>query len=692
MAVYDFFLSRNASTTTINNYVGHRGRLFYDDVTGNIRISDGSTLGGQPIPITTATNSQTGAVLPSQGLEVTDIFGSIRIKVGEGIEFDDNNNIKLKPATTTTLGAIKLGPGVILNDQNQIVIDSTGLDFSFGDFSATTQTGPSNTDAAYLSSINTNEDIVFASNGTGSISVVGEFNIFTPNGSIATRDPVFSVDNLGKTSVTTIDIENPNDLGLMAPLNVSINADGLTKTPTVVTGGVAQFTGRDNNTAIIILDTYGIDSTRTITGGEFVFRTGRGTNAIPVAVQTDDILGNVTAAGWASNGYGGLGVGGLRILSNENFTDTSRGSKLQFYVTPNGTITNSTVATIDENGITLNRSDAGISNTTFITFDTTHIDDHTAEGTLCWNAEDGTLNLHHGEGVVQQIGQELFAYVKNSTGATISNGICVRFDGAENNGEANLLIAPFQANGVYPSLYGLGITTQSFANNTKGRVCVWGKVRGLNTTGQNGETWIIGDILYASPVSAGGLTKVKPTSPNNVVPVAAVLKVDATDGEIFVRPTIEQKMDYGVFTRTTDFQPAVANTAYPITLQNTEIANGVSIGNIASRLIVSQSGLYQIDWTIHWGSAGGQNETDTWYTWLRKNGTDIPNSMRIGEISGRIPSQTISTTRILSLNQNDYIEIMIAVSNINVRIDAIGTTGFGPTTAGLEASVAQIQL
>jgi hypothetical protein len=692
MAVYDFFLSRNASTTTINNYVGHRGRLFYDDITGNIRISDGTTAGGNPIPITTATNNQTGAVLPSQGLEVTDVFGSIRIKVGEGIEFDDNNNIKLKPATTTTLGGIKLGPGVLLNDQNQIVIDSTGLDFSFGDFSATIQTGPSNTDAAYLSSINTNEDIVIASNGTGSISVVGEFNIFTPNGSIATRDPVFSVDNVGKIKATTLDIENSNELGLMAPLNVTINEDGLTKVPAVVTGSVAQFTGRDDNTSIIVLDTYGIDSTRTITGGEFVFRSARGTNAIPVAVQNDDILGNITAAGWASNGYGGLGVGGLKILANQNYTDVARGSKLELYVTPNGTISNSTIATIDENGITLNRSDAGLSNATFITFDTTHVDDHTDVGTLCWSAEDGTLNLHHEGNVVQQIGQELYAYVKNNTGSTIEDGVCVRFDGAQNNGEARLLIAPFQANGVYPSLYGLGITTQSFADGANGRVCVWGKISGLNTTGQNGETWIIGDILYASPTVAGGLTKIKPTAPNNVVPVAAILKVDATDGEIFVRPTIEQKMDYGVFTRTTDFQPIAANTAYSVSLNNTEISNGVSIGTPTSRLIVSQSGLYQIDWTVHWASSGGTNEIDSWYTWLRKNGTDIPNSMRTGGIDGRIPNETISTTRILSLQQNDYIEVMVAVSNINVRVDAVASTAFGPTTAGLEVTVAQIQL
>lgn len=693
MAVYDFFLSRNSSLTTIEQYIGHTGRLFYDDNTGSIRISDGVTPGGNPIPITIATNSQTGAILPGQGLEIADVFGTLNIKLGEGHEFDESNNIKLLPATTSTIGGIKIGPGVTLNSENQLIIDSSGLDFSFGDFSATAQLGPSSTTAAYLSSINTDEDIVIEPNGTGSINMYGEFNIFSSTSDITADDPVFSVDSDGDINATTLNITNPNDLGLTAPLNVSINEQGLTKTPAVVTGSVAQFTGRDNRTAIVVIDAYGIDSTRSITGGEIVFRTGRGTNQTPTAVQQNDIIGNITAAGWADNGYGGIGVGGLKILANENYTSTTRGSKLELYITPTGTITPENALTIDEDGITLNRTETGINNIAHIIFDTAHVDDHTTEGTLCWSSEDGTLNLHHADGVIQQLGQELYAYVKNATGSEIANGACVRFDGAESNGTSRLLIAPFQANGTYPSLYGLGIATQTLSNTEEGRVCVWGKVRDINTTGTNvTETWIVGDILYAHPSIAGGLTKTKPTSPNNVVPVAAVLKVDATDGELFVRPTIEQRMVYGVFTKTTDYQPIAANTAYPITLENTEITSGISIGTIQSRLIVSQSGLYQIDWTTHWATVGNDADEDNWYTWIRKNGVDVPNSMRTGAIDGEMESITFSSKRILSLNENDYIEIMIAVNNVNVRLDAVNATTFGPSTASLEVSVAQIQL
>lgn len=68
MTIHQVFSSR--INTELETYVGDNGRLFYDEQTGQIRISDAATAGGQPIPITIATNSRTGAILPGTGLEV----------------------------------------------------------------------------------------------------------------------------------------------------------------------------------------------------------------------------------------------------------------------------------------------------------------------------------------------------------------------------------------------------------------------------------------------------------------------------------------------------------------------------------------------------------------------------------------------------------------------------------------------
>jgi hypothetical protein len=327
-------------------------------------------------------------------------------------------------------------------------------------------------------------------------------------------------------------------------------------------------------------------------------------------------------------------------------------------------------------------------------FDTDHVDETVAAGSVTWSNKDDTLNIHHTGGPVQQVGQESYAYVKNATGSTITDGTSVYFSGASNGGsEPRLEVSPFLANGAYPSLYTLGITTQSIAPGDMGRVTVWGKVRDINTTGHDGETWNIGDILYASPATAGNLTNVKPTAPDNVVPMAAVLKVDASAGELFVRPTVSQKMNYGVFTKTTN-EAFVANTPEVIDFDKIEIANGVSVVS-NTQLTTSQSGLFQIDWTLHFVSSGNQNDEDIWYSWLRKNGTDVQDTMRRGGIDGESPNETPTFTRVLSMDANDYIEVVVAVNNARVSLEysAAMTTPFvGPATAAAEITIAQIQL
>ena len=692
MAIYDFFLSRNNSADR-NTYIGHAGRLFYDSDNGELRISDGNTPGGFPIPVTVATNSSTGGIIPGKGLTVTDIYGTLELKLTDSFRYDQTNNLQLKPASDTVLGGIKSGPGVDIASDGTLVIDPTGLEFSFGDFYSFTALGSSNTTAAWLSSINENEDIVIASNGSGVIDVVGQFNVYPPDGPLYSRDPVFSVDLFGNTSVSTLNVTNTGDIGLTAPLNVTINQQGLTKPPAIISGTVAQFTGRDDNSTLLVVDSYGIDTIRSITGGELVFRAGRGSNATPLPVQKDDYIGTITAAGWASNGYGGIAVGGMRIVANEDYTPTSRGSRLELFVVNDGSVSTKTVATIGDSEITLGDS-VSVININGLVFDTSQYANGEESGTLCWNVEDGTLNLTQLNGVVQQIGQEQYAYVRNNSGSTISNGTCVRFNGSSQNGSSRLAVAPFMADGTYPTLYGLGVATQDISDGQLGYVTVWGSVREINTTGSTvGETWQIGDVLYAHPTVTGAMTKFKPTAPHNVMPVAAVLKVDSADGEIFVRPTIEQRMAYGVFIRNSSYDFVSANTAYAIPLTTTETSNGISLSSPVSRVTVSQSGLYQIDITAHFGSTGGQNDRDIGYIWLRKNGIDIPNTMRRCGVDGALAAGvTLTSTRVVSLNANDYIEVVIAVSNVRAYLNSSTATAVGPSTAALEINVTQVQL
>jgi hypothetical protein len=303
---------------------------------------------------------------------------------------------------------------------------------------------------------------------------------------------------------------------------------------------------------------------------------------------------------------------------------------------------------------------------------------------MAWNEADQTVDLGMEYGVIQQIGLETYARVANFTGVTIPNGTVVGFTGAVP--DSALSVAPYLANGSTPSLYIVGVMTHDLPDSgDKGYCTVWGFVRDVDTS-----AFTLGDILYASPTVAGGLTKVKPTAPNNVVPIAAVLKVGTTDGVIFVRPTIEQQKYYGEFTKTDSQSPAATNTAYALTFTNTEIANGVSIGGTTSQIIIAQAGLYNIACSVQITS-GNSSQKAIW-VWLRKNGTtDFPNSARIASITLNNGYLVVTLNEVASLLAGDFIEVMYAADSTNVSIATVAATAFAPAAPAVILAVTQTE-
>lgn len=303
-------------------------------------------------------------------------------------------------------------------------------------------------------------------------------------------------------------------------------------------------------------------------------------------------------------------------------------------------------------------------------------------GQAKWNKTDQTLDLRMDYGVTQQLGQEYYARVGNTTGVTIPNGTVVGFVGATSEA---LLVAPYLADGSSPSLYILGVMTHDLPDSgEKGYCTTWGFVRDLDTS-----AFSVGDLLYASPTVAGALTNVKPTAPDNVIPLAACIISDATAGVIFVRPTIQQMQYYGVFVKTTDQSPAATNTEYLLTFDSTEISNGVSIGTPTSRIVVPASGLYRLDANLQLTS-GSSSAKNIW-VWFKKNGTAIPNSARLVTSdlnNGYIP---LAMQEPVSLAANDYIELAFAADSTAVTIDNVAATAFAPAAPAVILSVTQVQ-
>jgi len=158
-----------------------------------------------------------------------------------------------------------------------------------------------------------------------------------------------------------------------------------------------------------------------------------------------------------------------------------------------------------------------------------------SEGLLAWNEDWGTVDIGlHGSNAVLHVGQQVYYYAKNQTGAQIDKGTVVRFDGAL-GASGHLKMAPFLADGTYPSEYIMGITAHDIPDGDDGYVVHFGAVRGIDTATPG---WSAGDVVYASPTVTGGLTSTTPSAPNNIILVAAVVNSHAQNGELFVRPTL----------------------------------------------------------------------------------------------------------------------------------------------------------
>ena len=317
-------------------------------------------------------------------------------------------------------------------------------------------------------------------------------------------------------------------------------------------------------------------------------------------------------------------------------------------------------------------------------------------GEFSWNTTDATADLTMEYGVVQQIGMETYARVGNNTGASISNGSVVGFAGATSDA---LLVSKYIADGSVPSLYVLGVMTHDLPytspapDEAKGYCTTWGFVRGLNTS-----AFTAGDILYASPTTAGALTKTKPTAPNNVIPIAACITSHATEGVIFVRPSIEQQRYYGVFSNTTTLTVAAAYTPYAMTFDTTDFALGFSRGSPTSRIVATTAGLYNFQFSAQLTSSNSSAKT-VWI-WPRKNGTDIPNSNSEVTLSANDEDMVVAWNWVVSLDAGQYVELMYAASDTAISLAAhAATTGFNgtatfarPAVPSVILTVTQVQL
>ena len=145
---------------------------------------------------------------------------------------------------------------------------------------------------------------------------------------------------------------------------------------------------------------------------------------------------------------------------------------------------------------------------------------------------------------------------------------------------------------------------------------------------------------------------------------------------------------YGAFQDSTDQVAANTTTAYAITFDTTDFSNGVTLSN-SSRLNVSQSGIYNVQFSIQFtNTTNASQDIDVWF---RKNGTNIDKSnSRFGFAPRKgagDPFHTIAAMNFfVSMNANDYVEIMWRTTDVGVSIEQYAA-GTSPTRPAVPSTI-----
>ena len=142
---------------------------------------------------------------------------------------------------------------------------------------------------------------------------------------------------------------------------------------------------------------------------------------------------------------------------------------------------------------------------------------------------------------------------------------------------------------------------------------------------------------------------------------------------------------YGVFHSTVTQTAAAINTAYPMTLNTTDISFGVYIGTPTSRVYIDTEGFYNFQFSaqLH-KTVGGVGAI---YIWARVNGVDIPDSATKIRIQGNNAETVGAWNFVLAVNAGDYFELVWSTDDTSCEILALPASAPHPAIPSLILTV-----
>jgi hypothetical protein len=137
---------------------------------------------------------------------------------------------------------------------------------------------------------------------------------------------------------------------------------------------------------------------------------------------------------------------------------------------------------------------------------------------------------------------------------------------------------------------------------------------------------------------------------------------------------------YGSWFNSATFTPAATNTAYAFIPGTPDISNNAFVSG--TQITPNAIGQFNLQFSAQVNNA--DNGTDhIAYIWLRKNGTDVANTMTRQTIAKGAAGVAAWNFLVNATATTDYWELMYAVDDLNITFPAYAATGFGPATPSL---------
>jgi hypothetical protein len=321
MTIQNFFTSRDNNANSAS-YVGQTDRLWWDPTTNAIYRSDGNTAGGIPINL---------------GSGLTTSFNVINANTINANSGNINGELivagNISPATVTRVGGIKAGPGANVSNDGTLTINTAGLAFSFGDFTA---------NANLLTLVNINQNMVLATKGNAEVQLVGNIGFYKANGfppNVANR--YFSASDIGQIMIQVTATDGLGAVEIIGSQSGNLIAPG-------ISGAMLHITGQLDTPCRLYYDG----------NSDYVSMVARRWNGnvdVPTQVLANDDVLRINSTAATDVGMGNVAMAQIRTTALENQTTTAQGSSITFTVTPVGSsaasrvdVANITVA----NGVT----------------------------------------------------------------------------------------------------------------------------------------------------------------------------------------------------------------------------------------------------------------------------------------------------------------------------------------------------